>query len=194
MFWGTLTDSTLGASHSVLSSAIFAITHPNPFFCYHVAASRPSLSRCPLFGATVLLVSVLWQSLISCFFFFFLSSSPGVSSIASHALTSLAIYSPLLSSLFSFPCGLVQMSDQTEQHDPQRGAEFPLVHQSISNVPGCQVWTLKPSLRTWNANTVNCGYGRGQAVHKRTEKCSFEMQSVSKFQLESLTLFAAKWC
>lgn len=73
------------------------------------------------------------------FLVFFLSSSPSVSSIASHVLTYFAIYSPLLSSLFSFPRGLVQMSDQTKQHDAQRGAEFPLVHQSISNVPVCCV-------------------------------------------------------
>lgn len=101
MFWGTLTDSTLGASHSVLSSAIFAITHPNPFSCYHAAAGRPSVSCCPLFGATVLLVSVLWQSLISCFFFFFfcphLPAFLPLPALRSHLWLSIPHCSPLCS-------------------------------------------------------------------------------------------------
>lgn len=45
-----------------------------------------------------------------------------------------------LSSLFSLsPHSLLQMSDQTEQHDSQRRAEFPLVHHSISNRTVCCV-------------------------------------------------------
>lgn len=148
MFWVMLTDSALGASHS------FCL---QPFLPLHTQ-SHSSVTilqqAVPLFLVVPCLEPLFCWFLSSgnlsflVFFFFFLSSSPGVSSIASHALTSLAIYSPLLSSLFSFPRGLVQMSHQTEQHDPQRGTEFPLVHQSISNVPGCRVWTLKPSLRT----------------------------------------------
>lgn len=102
----------------------------NPFLRY-----PPSLYLCPLFVVTTL----LFLSSGNFFLVFFLSSSPNFSSIGSHVLTSLAIYSPLLPTLFSFPRGLVQMSDQTKQHDPQRRAEFPLVHQSRSNVPVCCV-------------------------------------------------------
>lgn len=44
-----------------------------------------------------------------------------------------------LSFLFSLsPRGLVQLLDQTEQHDSQRRAQFPLVHQSISNRSVCR--------------------------------------------------------
>lgn len=59
-----------------------------------------------------------------------------------------------LSSLFSLsPHSLLQMSDQTEQHDSQRRAEFPLVHHSISNVTVCCVQNLKLLLETWNTDT-----------------------------------------
>lgn len=55
-------------------------------------------------------------------------------------------FHPSLSFLFSlFPYGLVQMSDQTEQHDSQRLAEFPLV-RPVAIKQHC-VPNLKPALR-----------------------------------------------
>lgn len=96
------------------------------------------------------------------------------SSIASHLLhISGYVLSLPLSSLFSLsPHGLVQMSDQTEQHDSQRRAEFPLVYQSISNRTVCRTLNHRwkhETLTDW----LNCGWVRGQIVHKRTGKGFF---------------------
>lgn len=135
-----MNDSTDSASHWVVSSVLIWSYSP---FC-HYAPSLPS-HNCPPLSFSLSLVHNYYFAVFFLssgnlsFLVFFLSSSPSLSFIASHVLTSLAIYSPLPSSLFSSPRGLVQMSDQTEQRDSQRGAEFPLVRQSISNVPVCCV-------------------------------------------------------
>lgn len=87
MFWGIRTDSTL---------AVFC------HFCHYTPNSILPLSRSALFFSLSPVCSYCFAGLCPlaishfCFcFFFFLSSSPSVSSIASHVLTSLAIYSPL---------------------------------------------------------------------------------------------------
>lgn len=88
-----------------------------------------------------------WPSLSSVLFLSPTSPFPPLPAICS---TALAISPPPIhpspSFLLSlFPHGLVQMSDQTEQHDSQRLAEFPLV-RPVAIKQRC-VPNLKPALK-----------------------------------------------
>lgn len=98
------------ARYIPLSSAIFAITHQNPFFRYHPTADLPCLSLCPLFVATV--ASGFCPLAISHFLFFSCPHLLVFLPLPAHIfgyLFPIALLSVLLS---SWPCRDVR-SDRT---------------------------------------------------------------------------------